>query len=71
MTTFSPEAVLNDFYLDEKDLGRFTAEEERVAVRIIHSCGMVEAAADIEKDVLRLAELRDVLPRMQVIAEQR
>jgi precorrin-8X/cobalt-precorrin-8 methylmutase len=31
----------------EADLTRFTAEEERVAVRIIHACGMVEAAADI------------------------
>ena len=31
----------------EADLARFTPEEERVAVRIIHSCGMVEAAADI------------------------
>jgi precorrin-8X/cobalt-precorrin-8 methylmutase len=31
----------------EADLARFTTEEERVAVRIIHACGMVEAAADI------------------------
>jgi precorrin-8X/cobalt-precorrin-8 methylmutase len=31
----------------EADLGRFTEEEERVAVRIIHACGMVEIAADI------------------------
>ena len=31
----------------ESDLARFTPEEERVAVRIIHSCGIVEAAADI------------------------
>jgi precorrin-8X/cobalt-precorrin-8 methylmutase len=31
----------------EADLARFTVEEERVAVRIIHACGMVEAAADI------------------------
>lgn len=31
----------------EADLSRFSAEEERVAVRIIHACGMVEAAADI------------------------
>jgi precorrin-8X/cobalt-precorrin-8 methylmutase len=31
----------------EVDLGRFTTEEERVAVRIIHACGMVEVAADI------------------------
>jgi len=31
----------------EADLARFTPEEERVAVRIIHACGMVEAASDI------------------------
>jgi precorrin-8X/cobalt-precorrin-8 methylmutase len=31
----------------EADLARFTPEEERVAVRIIHACGIVEAAADI------------------------
>ena len=31
----------------EADLARFSHEEERVAVRIIHACGIVEAAADI------------------------
>jgi precorrin-8X/cobalt-precorrin-8 methylmutase len=31
----------------ESDLARFTPEEEKVAVRIIHTCGIVEAAADI------------------------
>ena len=31
----------------EAELARFTEEEERVAVRIIHACGMVEAASDI------------------------
>ena len=31
----------------EADLARFMPEEERVAVRIIHACGMVEIAADI------------------------
>lgn len=31
----------------EAALGRFSPTEERVAVRIIHACGMVEAAADI------------------------
>lgn len=31
----------------EADLARFSMEEERVAVRIIHACGMVEIAADI------------------------
>ena len=31
----------------EADLGRFVGPEERVAVRVIHACGMVEAAADL------------------------
>lgn len=31
----------------EAELGGFSAEEEIVAVRIIHACGMVEAASDI------------------------
>jgi precorrin-8X/cobalt-precorrin-8 methylmutase len=31
----------------EADLAHFSKVEERVAVRIIHACGMVEAAADI------------------------
>ncbi len=31
----------------EADLSRFRGAEERVAVRIIHACGMVEAAQDI------------------------
>ena len=31
----------------EASLGRFEPEEERVAVRIIHACGMVEIADDI------------------------
>jgi len=31
----------------EADLARFDPLEERVAVRIIHACGMVEAASDI------------------------
>ncbi|HEY4044481.1 MAG TPA: precorrin-8X methylmutase [Rhodopila sp.] len=31
----------------EADLRRFTPEEERVAVRIIHACGMVEVTSDI------------------------
>ena len=31
----------------EADLTRFTPAEERVAVRVIHACGMVEAARDI------------------------
>ena len=32
----------------EADLARFSKLEERVAVRIIHACGMVEVASDIE-----------------------
>jgi precorrin-8X/cobalt-precorrin-8 methylmutase len=31
----------------ESDLGRFSAAEEPVAVRIIHACGMTEVARDI------------------------
>lgn len=31
----------------EADLARFSAVEERIAVRIIHACGMVEAAQDL------------------------
>ena len=31
----------------EANLARFNAEEEKVAVRIIHACGMVEIARDI------------------------
>jgi precorrin-8X/cobalt-precorrin-8 methylmutase len=31
----------------EADLSGFSAEEERVAVRVIHACGMVEVAADL------------------------
>ena len=31
----------------EADLGRFTAEEERIAVRAIHACGMPDLAADM------------------------
>jgi precorrin-8X/cobalt-precorrin-8 methylmutase len=31
----------------EADLSRFSPDEERVAVRIIHACGMVEIARDI------------------------
>ena len=31
----------------EADLARFSPREERVAVRVIHACGMVEAADDL------------------------
>jgi precorrin-8X/cobalt-precorrin-8 methylmutase len=32
---------------NEADLGRFEPLEERIAVRIIHACGMVEVASDL------------------------
>ena len=32
----------------EADLARFSAEQERVVVRIIHACGMVEIARDLQ-----------------------
>ncbi|HEU5096648.1 MAG TPA: precorrin-8X methylmutase, partial [Reyranella sp.] len=31
----------------ESDLARFSPTEERVAVRLIHACGMVEVACEI------------------------
>ncbi len=31
----------------EADLARFTAEQEPIAVRVIHACGQVEAAKDL------------------------
>ncbi len=42
----------------ESDLSRFRPEEERIAVRIIHACGMVEAAADIvfSRDAVAVAK---------------
>lgn len=45
----------------EAELSRFDADEEKVAVRIIHACGMVESAADIffSKNMVRIA--RDAL----------
>jgi precorrin-8X/cobalt-precorrin-8 methylmutase len=50
----------------EADLGRFAGPEERVAVRIIHACGMVEAAADLAFSagavVAGIAALRDGAP---------
>ena len=38
----------------EADLVRFSPIEERVAVRVIHACGMVEAAADLSFRPARL-----------------
>jgi precorrin-8X/cobalt-precorrin-8 methylmutase len=32
---------------EEADLARFTSLEERIAVRVIHACGMIEIAEDI------------------------
>lgn len=32
----------------ESDLARFTPEEEPVVVRMVHACGLVELAADVE-----------------------
>lgn len=41
----------------EADLSRFDADEEKIAVRIIHACGMVEVASDIvfSKNMVRTA----------------
>lgn len=41
----------------EAELSRFNEDEEKVAVRVIHACGMVEAAADIffSKDMVKIA----------------
>ncbi|WP_457797523.1 precorrin-8X methylmutase [Methylocystis sp. S23] len=45
----------------EADLARFTAEEEKVAVRMIHACGMVELAGDIEFSPAFVATARAAL----------
>lgn len=47
----------------EADLGRFTPDEESVAVRIIHACGMVEIAADICFSAGAVAAARDAVRR--------
>ena len=41
----------------EAQLARFNEDEEKVAVRIIHACGIVEAAADIffSPDMVKIA----------------
>ncbi len=41
----------------EAELSHFSADEEKVAVRVIHACGLVEAAADIffSKDMVKIA----------------
>lgn len=45
----------------ESDLRRFSPVEERVAVRIIHACGMPEIAADIEMSGSFAEEARGAL----------
>lgn len=45
----------------EADLARFSALEERIAVRVIHACGMVEAAADLAFALDFAASARDAL----------
>ena len=42
----------------EADLARFTPAESRIAVRVIHACGMVEVAAEagISVETLRTIE---------------
>ncbi len=41
----------------EAELSRFNVDEEKVAVRIIHACGLVEVASDIffSKDMVKIA----------------
>ena len=45
----------------EADLARFSPVEERVAVRVIHACGMVEAAADLVFSPSAAEAARDAL----------
>lgn len=45
----------------EADLSRFAPEEERVAVRVVHACGMVEVAADLEFSPGAVASARQAL----------
>jgi precorrin-8X/cobalt-precorrin-8 methylmutase len=45
----------------EAELARFTPEEEQVAVRIIHACGMVEVASDIVFSEAAVNAARDAL----------
>jgi len=47
----------------ESDLARFTPEEEIVAVRIIHACGMVEVAADVAFSANAAIAAREALRR--------
>jgi precorrin-8X/cobalt-precorrin-8 methylmutase len=59
----------------EADLGRFTTEEERVAVRAIHACGTPDLAADIlfsrgavEAGIEALQKGRPILCDSQMVA---
>ena len=45
----------------EADLSRFTAAEAQIAVRMIHACGMVEAAQSIVFGATFVAAARDAL----------
>lgn len=45
----------------EADLRRFTGDEEKVAVRLIHACGLVESAADIAFSAGAVAAARTAL----------
>jgi precorrin-8X/cobalt-precorrin-8 methylmutase len=47
----------------EADLARFTREEEHVAVRMIHACGMVEIAAGLVFSLGAVAQARQALRR--------
>lgn len=47
----------------EANLARFTPDEEKVAVRMIHACGMVELAQDIEFSPTFVAEAKAALRR--------
>ncbi len=47
----------------EADLARFTPEQEKIAVRMIHACGMVELARDIEFSQTFVADAKAALRR--------
>ena len=47
----------------EADLARFTRDEEHVAVRMIHACGMVEIAAGLVFSLGAVAQARQALRR--------
>ncbi len=47
----------------EADLARFSPQEEKVAVRMIHACGMVELAGDIEFSPTFVTEAKAALRR--------